>query len=52
MVCQSYYLRDPRVRREAEALADAGFTVDVISLRDKEEKRSETVMVSIFTAFP
>jgi glycosyltransferase involved in cell wall biosynthesis len=43
MVCQSYYLRDPRVRREAEALADAGFTVDVIALRDKEEKRSETV---------
>jgi len=43
MVCQSYYLRDPRVRREAEALADAGFMVDVIALRDKEEKRSETV---------
>ena len=43
MVCQSYYLRDPRVRREAEALADAGFMVDVIALRDKKEKRSETV---------
>jgi len=43
MVCQSYYLRDPRVRREAEALADSGFMVDVITLRDKGEKRRETV---------
>jgi len=43
MVCQSYYLRDPRVRREAEALADAGFVVDVINLRDRGEKRTETV---------
>lgn len=43
MVCQSYYLRDPRPRREAETLADAGFMVDVITLRDKEEKRTETV---------
>jgi glycosyltransferase involved in cell wall biosynthesis len=43
MVCQSYYLRDPRVRREAEALADAGFMVDIITLRDKGEKRTETV---------
>ena len=43
MVCQSYYLRDPRVRREAEALADTGFMVDIITLRDKCEKRTETV---------
>jgi len=43
MVCQSYYLRDPRVRREAEALADSGFMVDIITLRDKGEKRKETV---------
>jgi glycosyltransferase involved in cell wall biosynthesis len=42
-VCQSYYLRDPRVRREAEALAGAGFMVDVITLRDRGEKRTETV---------
>ena len=42
-VCQSYYLRDPRVRREAEALADAGFMMDVITLRDRGEKRTETV---------
>ena len=31
MICQSYYLRDPRVRREAEALAEAGFKVDIIT---------------------
>lgn len=43
MVCQSYYLRDPRVRREAEALADAGFEVDVITLHDKGEPKKEKV---------
>lgn len=34
-VVQSYYLRDPRVRREAEALVAAGYEVDVIALRQK-----------------
>jgi glycosyltransferase involved in cell wall biosynthesis len=43
MVCQSYYLRDPRVRREAEALADAGFEVDIITLHDKGEPKKEKV---------
>ena len=43
MVCQSYYLRDPRVRREAEALADDGFAVDIITLRDKGEPKKEEV---------
>lgn len=43
MVCQSYYLRDPRVRREAEALADDGFEVDIITLRDKGESKKEKV---------
>lgn len=42
-VVQSYYLRDPRVRREAEALADKGYEVDVICLRDKGEPSRETV---------
>ncbi|MGH7899814.1 MAG: glycosyltransferase family 4 protein, partial [Candidatus Binatia bacterium] len=32
-ISASYFLRDPRVRREAEALADAGWQVDVICLR-------------------
>ena len=42
-VAQSYYARDPRVRREAEALAEAGFQVDVICLRDAGEKRFEVI---------
>lgn len=40
---QSYYLRDPRVRREAEALASEGYEVDVIGLREKGRPRKETV---------
>jgi glycosyltransferase involved in cell wall biosynthesis len=43
MVVQSYYLRDPRVRREAEALAAEGYEVDVICLRDKGDPRREVV---------
>jgi glycosyltransferase involved in cell wall biosynthesis len=35
MVVFSSYPRDPRVRREAEALADAGMSVDVICLGDQ-----------------
>jgi len=49
MICQSYYLRDPRVRREAEALAEAGFNVDVITLRGKGEPNTERVSgVNVF----
>lgn len=33
MIVQSYYDKDPRVRRDAEALADRGIQVDVIALR-------------------
>ena len=33
MLVHSYYPRDIRVRREAEALVEAGFKVDVICLR-------------------
>src|SRR5207249_1664702 len=44
-VCEisgSYFMRDPRVRREAQALADAGWQVDVICLRaPNEPARSE-----------
>lgn len=39
MVVFSYYPNDPRVRREAEALIDAGMMVDVICL--KREIQSE-----------
>jgi len=34
MITHSIYAPDPRVRREAEALVEAGYTVDVIALRD------------------
>jgi glycosyltransferase involved in cell wall biosynthesis len=34
MVAHSRYLPDPRVRREAEALIEAGYAVDVIALRE------------------
>lgn len=43
MVVFSYYPADPRPRREAEALVDAGYKVDVICLQNKEEKREETI---------
>ncbi|MBJ6725354.1 glycosyltransferase family 4 protein [Geomesophilobacter sediminis] len=35
MVVFSHYPKDPRVRREAEALADAGISVDVFCLKDR-----------------
>jgi glycosyltransferase involved in cell wall biosynthesis len=34
MLAHTYYLRDPRVRREAEALADKGFEVHMICLSE------------------
>lgn len=49
MITHSYYLRDPRVRREAEALSEAGHAVDVICLRDQGEPyRSEVNGVRIY----
>lgn len=42
-VVQSYYPRDPRIRRQAEALAGAGYDVDVVCLRDTGEKACEVV---------
>jgi len=43
MIVQSYYLNDPRVRREAESLAEAGYQVDVISLRGVDGLLEQTV---------
>ena len=43
IVRQFYYPEDPRVRREAEALAMAGHTVDIICLRRTTESAQETV---------
>ncbi len=41
MVVHAYYPLDPRVQREAEALVEAGFAVDVICLRDEGEQPEE-----------
>jgi glycosyltransferase involved in cell wall biosynthesis len=49
MVVFSYYLGDQRVRREAEALAEAGMLVDVMCLRNRgEQKKSEVNNVFIY----
>lgn len=42
-VVYSYYPFDPRVRKETEALADAGYDVDVIAVRDEGELNVELV---------
>lgn len=52
LVVQSYYLRDPRVRREAEALAGEGYEVDVVSLADRGKTRKETVNGVNITRLP
>ncbi len=39
MVAYSYYPWDPRIKREAMALSDAGYVVDIICLKDVGEKR-------------
>lgn len=43
MVVYSYYPRDPRVRKEATALARNGYEVTVICLRNAGEAREEVV---------
>ena len=43
MVVHSYYPADVRVRRECEALADRGDTVDMVCLRKPDEPPVETV---------
>jgi len=41
MLAHTCYLTDPRVRREAEGLAESGFDVYVISLAEQREGRPE-----------
>ena len=38
LVVQNYYDIDPRVRRKAEALVRAGYSVDVIALRPLDRR--------------
>jgi len=43
MVTHSVYAPDPRVRREAEALIEAGYAVDVIALRGPGREARQTI---------
>jgi len=43
MVTHSMYAPDPRVRREAEALIEAGYAVDVIALREPGGRARQTI---------
>jgi len=43
MLTHSYYEEDPRVRREAETLADAGHDVEVFALRRPTDPERETI---------
>ena len=43
MIAYTCYLRDPRVRREAEALVEAGYPVTVLALRERGEASREVV---------
>ena len=39
----SYYPADPRPRREAEALVQNGFAVDIICLKDSNETTKDNI---------
>jgi glycosyltransferase involved in cell wall biosynthesis len=43
VIVQARYLHDPRPRREAEALVEAGYHVDVIARRSREEPVTRVV---------
>jgi len=43
MVAYTYYERDPRVRRDAETLIEAGYAVEVIALRDDTQSSKEII---------
>ena len=43
MIVFSHYPEDPRVRREAEALDEAGYHIDIFCLkREKKQKKIKT----------
>jgi glycosyltransferase involved in cell wall biosynthesis len=43
MIAYTYYIYDPRVKREAEALAERGDSVDVICLSEEKNKKDEKI---------
>ena len=52
MVVHSYCPADPRVRREAEALAEDGWGVDVLCLKDEGQSWRETIRGVRYLRFP
>jgi len=51
-VAYAYFPADPRLRREIDALRDAGYDVDVICLRGENEASVETVHGTRITRIP
>ncbi len=50
ILVQSVYDFDPRVRRKAEALVDAGYSVDVLALSPADDRRTYTLNgVNVYT---
>ena len=49
MIAYTFYSRDPRVRREAEALAGRGDSVDFICLKEAGKTGRETMTASTCT---
>src|SRR5579871_4808469 len=47
LIVQNYYDIDIRVRRKAEALVSAGYTVDVLALRAKKEGKPSYVLEGV-----
>ena len=52
MIVHSYGDRDPRVRREAEAIAERGDGVDVICLRAPGQPAKETIAGVTYRRLP
>ncbi|MEO8232856.1 MAG: glycosyltransferase, partial [Ignavibacteriota bacterium] len=56
MVVQSYYDGDPRVRRQASALIEAGYSLEVLSLGSKDKPKlgivDNVIVRRIMTFFP
>ncbi|HET9888399.1 MAG TPA: glycosyltransferase, partial [bacterium] len=52
MIVHSYCPNDPRVRREAEAIAERGDRVDVICLRDAGQRGKETIQGVTYWRLP
>jgi len=51
-VSHSYFLRDTRPRRHAQALSDAGWNVEVLCARDAGEPRNETTGGAVVHRLP